>query len=313
MAGIGLTLRRLVADQTFLGAAAAYFSSGVISAGPWLISVISLAILQGTIANFLNSYDRQLLFVTITYAFVCSLIITGPIQIVLTRVVADHIFLREFNAIAPTFTRTLILSVALLVLIILPFLAWAPFDLPYRLLAASLFVTVALLWLGLSTISAAQDYVSLMRSFLIGYIFSGGAAVVSGRLFGLVGALAGFTFGQVVCLALLINRIYLEFPAGGKLENQKVTYWAEYWNLALVGCFYYLGQWAEKLFYWFSPIGIAVQGFYRTFPPYDSSILLAYLMTIPASAVIMVNLETDFYLHYRAFFAQVLRKGQSDH
>src|SRR5258708_35207380 len=121
MAGIGLTLRKLVADQTYLRGAAAYFSSGIISAGPWLISMISLALLQGGVAAFLPKDDRLLLFTTITYIFVCSSIMTGPIQIVLTRVIADQIFLRGVDIITPISTRTTIQSLFASTLIVSAF------------------------------------------------------------------------------------------------------------------------------------------------------------------------------------------------
>lgn len=101
MAGIGLRLRELVVGQTYLNGAVAYFSSAVISAGPWLISVLSLTLLSGRVAAFLSPDDHALLFATIVYAFVSSLILTAPVQIILLRIVADHIFLDDVEGIAP--------------------------------------------------------------------------------------------------------------------------------------------------------------------------------------------------------------------
>lgn len=310
MAGIGITLRKLVADQSYLQGAAAYLSSGIISAGPWLISVISLALLQWAVTAFLTPDDRVLLFATITYAFVGGSIVTGPIQIVLTRTIADHIFRRDIDAVAPTFTQTMLMSVVILAVVMIPFLLWAPFDIAYRLLAASLFMTVSLIWLVLAVISAAEDYVSLIFAFLIGYAVSGGAMVWLGRVLGLVGALEGFGLGQAVCLGLLMHRIYREFSDKGDLQTPLSSFWREYWILGVIGFLYYVGLWAEKLIYWFSPAGVVVHGFYRTFPAYDSMILLAYLLTIPASAVFLVNVETDFYQHFRAFYGHILKNDK---
>ncbi len=312
MAGIGLTLRKLVADQTYLNGAVAYFSSGIISAGPWLISVVSLALLKGAFTASLTSEDRMLLFATITYAFVGSLILTGPIQIVLTRTVADHIFLDEVDAIAPTFTQALAQSSITAALVLLPFLMFAPFEAAYRLIAGGLFLTVSLIWLALVVLSAAQDFVSIVSAFVIGYAIGICATLWFSRSYGLLGALEGFTLGQVVCLALLSKRLYLEFPQGRRNAAPFSQQWRKYWRLALIGLLYYAGLWADKVFYWFSPGSSAVRGFYRTFPPYDSAMLLAYLLAIPASAVILLNLETDFYQHYRAFYGQILRKGRSE-
>lgn len=311
MAGIGLALQKLAEPRTYLHGSIAYISSGIISAGPWLISVLSLALLQGAIAASLPADSRMLLFATITYAFVGSSLLTGPVQIVLTRILADHLFLGEVGAIAGTFSRTLLRTVLFLAVALAPFLALAPFPAAYRMLAGSLFLAVSMIWLALSVLTAARDYRSIVLAFALGYAVSGGAALGLGKHLGAMGALLGFTLGQVVCLGLLIERVFLEFPASrGEPALAPDHPWRKYTSLALVGLLYHLGLWSEKILYWSSPLALRVAGFFRTFPPYDTAILVAYLLTIPASAVLLVNLETDFYRHYRAFYRHILRKGR---
>lgn len=311
MAGIGLTLRKLVADHTYLRGAIAYFSSGVITAGPWLISAVSLALLNGAFTAFLASEDRLLLFTTITYAFVGSLIVSGPVQIVLSRTVADHIFLGNTGAIASTFNRALVQNTITMVLVLLPFLVLAPFNLPYKLIAASLFLTESLIWLALVVLSAARDFASIVSAVVIGFAAGIGAALWLSRPYGLPGALEGFVLGQAICLGLLSQRLYLEFPHRRRGTAPPGPHWRKYWQLALIGLLYHLGLWADKVFYWLSPESTVVKGFYRIFPPYDSAMLLAYLLTVPALAVILLNLETGFYQHYRTFYGQILRKDPS--
>lgn len=308
MAGIGLALQKLAEPRTYLHGSIAYLSSGIISAGPWLISVLSLALLQGAIGASLPPEDRMLLFATITYSFVASSVLTGPVQIVLTRILADHLFLGEVGAIAGTFSRALRRTAILLVVILAPFLAGAPFPIAYRLLAGSLFLTISMIWLALSVLTAARDYRSIVLAFALGYAISGGAALGLSQRLGIWGALLGFGFGQVVCLALLVERVFAEFPASPAKPAAAGRNWGTYGSLACVGFLYHLGLWAEKILYWSSSAAVSIAGFFRTFPPYDTAILLAYLLTIPSSAVLLVNLETDFYRHYRAFYRNVLRK-----
>ncbi len=311
MAGIGLTLRKLVADQTYLKGAAAYLSSGIISAGPWLISVASLTFIQKGVTTILPHQDALLLDATFTYAFVGSLILTSPLQFVLTRAIADKIFTEETQGIPKAFRQMSVLAVAALLLIVLPFLGLAPVSLAYRLLAAGLFLTLCLIWLALCALSAAQDYLSLVLAFAVGYGFGVGAALALVRPWHVLGVLAGFSLGQALCLGLLAQRVQREFAATESFQHDHDARWREHWRLGLIGFFYYLGLWADKIFYWFSPLGLQVGGFLRIFPPYDSAMFAAYLLTIPASAVILLNLETEFYHHYREYYSHVLRKGAS--
>ncbi|MGH2625142.1 MAG: exopolysaccharide Pel transporter PelG, partial [Anaerolineales bacterium] len=166
------------------------------------------------------------------------------------------------------------------------------------------------IWLALSALTAARDYRSIVLAFTLGYAISAGAALGLGKQLGVMGALLGFTLGQVVCLALLVERVFLEFPAAGGAPAATGRPWPKYASLGLVGLLYHLGLWSEKILYWSLPSALRAAGFFRTFPAYDTAILVAYLLTIPASAVLLVNLETNFYRHYRAFYRHILRKGR---
>src|ERR1019366_7925 len=90
MAGIGIRLHRLVEEGTYAQAATAYVSSAIITAGPWLSSVFWLGLLGTATVTFLNTADRTLVLTTITYAFCASLLVTGGLQLVVTRYLSDR-------------------------------------------------------------------------------------------------------------------------------------------------------------------------------------------------------------------------------
>lgn len=308
MAGIGFRLHKLVQGDTYARAAVAYLSSAIIAAGPLLSSVIALLLLGGASAAFLGQANGTLLIVTITYAFGASLVLTGGPQMLITRYLADRFYVEDHAAVAPTLNGALLLSVPLAV-IATPFLLFAPFDWRYRLLAATLFITLSLNWLVSVFLSAARYYLNIVIFYFIGHGLSLGSAIWLGHPYGLVGSLAGYTLGQVICMLLLVAQIFREFPAANMLSLTFLTFARRYWRLLMLGFLSMVGIWADNVIYWFGPGSMVIAGFYRSNPTYDAMKLLGYLTTIPASAMFLVHIETKFFRHYRAFFRRIEERG----
>jgi uncharacterized membrane protein len=305
MAGIGFRLHRVVANGGYLQAASAYLSSAVISAGPWLTSTLSLAVLSSASGLFLNDKDRTLLFTTISYAFFGSLVLSYGVQMVVTRYLADCLYLKQVDTFVPTCVGVLCCAAPMFV-IASPFLILAPFEWRYRLMAVTLLLTLSLLWLILVFLSAMRDYMRIVVIFVVGYALSLAAALGLGLAYGVFGSLAGFTAGQVICLALLIGHVYTEFPVTLHISLAYLSYFRRYWDIFLVGLLYGAGLWADNVIYWFSPDGVVVRGFFHVFPPYDTVKLVGYLLTIPAASLFLVHAETRIYTHFSAF----LRGGE---
>ncbi len=249
-----------------------------------------------------------MLSATITYPFGASLIVSGAPQMILTRYLADRFYVAEIDKVAPTCTG-MIVAAAPLSLLTVPFVAFAPFPLVYRLLAASLVLTLTCIWLIVVFLSASRDYFRILLIFVFSYGISIGSIMVMGRVGGVTGSLAGFLFGQVICLALLIARVYREFSPIEGINFGFLRSLGKYWLLGLIGLLYALGIWGDNAVYWFAGHGIIIDGFFRLHPVYDSAKLLAYLATIPASASFLVHLEANFYRHYRDYFRLIREKG----
>ena len=103
MAGIGFQLRRLTAPRTFTGVLGAYASAAAISAGPWIISIIALMVLTWLLHQTLPGDQIRLFTASVTHVYAFALILTGPLQIVLTRYTADCISLKQEERIFPSF------------------------------------------------------------------------------------------------------------------------------------------------------------------------------------------------------------------
>src|SRR5918999_5225636 len=81
MAGIGFEFRKLLQKDTYWGIFQAYGYSGVVSSGPWILSIIGILIVgiysAGTVSPAIAVVQFQ---VSITYLFMASLILTGFVQ-----------------------------------------------------------------------------------------------------------------------------------------------------------------------------------------------------------------------------------------
>jgi len=190
-----------------------------------------------------------------------------------------------------------------------PFLVFAPFTLVYRLMAVALCMTLTYIWLVVVFLSAGRDYVRILLIFIFSYMVSIAAITLLGNTLGVTGSLAGFLIGQLLCLSLVIARVYREFTPNRGVSFAFLGYIGKYWDLGLIGLIYSVGIWADNAIFWWAPHGsIVIAGFFRLNPDYDSTKLIAYLTTIPASATFLVHLESNFYRHYRDYFKSIRDK-----
>src|SRR6201996_1753088 len=95
MAGIGFVLRRLYQKNNLSGLAGACLHSAFASAGPWLFTVLALT-LTAALGKALVGNDVLFDFrVILIYNFSFSLVISGPIFMIVTRYLSDSLYRRD--------------------------------------------------------------------------------------------------------------------------------------------------------------------------------------------------------------------------
>ena len=110
MAGIGFELRKILARDSYTATLRAYVYAGLISSGPWVLSIISVMLI-GVLATGIVTPSvliRQFL-VTVTYLMASSLILTGGLQLYFTRFVSDRLFEEKQTSILPNLVGILLL------------------------------------------------------------------------------------------------------------------------------------------------------------------------------------------------------------
>jgi uncharacterized membrane protein len=238
------------------------------------------------------------------------MVLTAPIMLVGTRILADAIFKKTLQ---PAATHLLIL---LGLAYGLGFLLAAP----YYLLVADLSNAVALaaivnyllvggIWVVSVFLTALMDYKTITLSFVAGLLVSFLASLGLATRFGTAGMLWGFSAGLGLLQSSLVSKVLVTFPF--QLQDPRRTWfdYASYWMIGLAGLVYSLGIWADKWVMWFAPERHRLAGTLIFYPDYDGAMFLAFLTTIPAFAVFTMMAETDFFERHRSYQRSIRDHG----
>jgi len=312
MAGIGFELRKILARDSYSSTLRAYVYAGLLSAGPWVLSIISVMLIgiMSIGVVFPELLVRQFL-VTTTYLFATSLITTGGLQVFFTRFVSDRLFEKKPHVILPNLLGIMLIATVgagLLAFVLL----WWLFDQPflYRLLVLTNFVTLCNLWLVIIFLSGMKQYNRILLTMLFGYSLM----VVSSfllRPWGLNGLLFALLLGHATLLFVFLFDILREYRAEKLIAFDFLDRKQVFLSLLLTGVCYNMGIWADKFIFWFNPMtSEQIIGPLRASMLYDLPIFLAYLSIIPGMAVFLVRIETDFAEWYERLFDAV-REGQT--
>jgi len=306
MAGVGFELRRMIEERRgMIAKVRAYSCAGLISSGPWLMTILTLTLLN-LAGPYLGGTEGYSLFrALVTYAFAFSLILQGIAQMAVTRRVADLLYTKRYDAVLPAFVATIVGVGVAHGLIGAVFCVWAGFSVLLSFLAVTLFTIIGMTWIALIWLTVVRQYDEVLRAYVYGTLVAmvGVLLLFLGR--GTVGILAAYTGGQAFTLALLLRTIVRGMNASGGRDLSVFRSLVNFPMLVGVGLFYNAAIWVDKMIFWFQD-GVGPHRLVRYHPLYDTCSFLAYLTVVPALAVNLVRLETAFYERYRAYYGAIL-------
>ncbi|MFK7861633.1 MAG: exopolysaccharide Pel transporter PelG [Granulosicoccus sp.] len=307
MAGIGFELRKYLEQDTFSGTLKAYGFAGLISAGPWVLSIIGVMLI-GTIAlmNDVGTLQIRQFTTSVTWIMGTSLVLTGLLQLVFTRFIADRLYEKRLDLINANLFGALTITTAFSAGIGLV-LAITLFDesFIYEMLLASNFVALANVWIVVIFVAGMKRFKLILMAFAIAYTST---VVFSVWLmpYGLNGLLMGLLLGHALLLFLMLSAVIPEYPVHLSVRFDFLKRSQIFPGLIAVGFFYNFGIWVDKLIFWLAPATSEhVIGPLSNSVIYDVPIFLAYLSIIPGMAVFLLRIETDFVQAYDGFFAAV--------
>src|SRR6266850_1687296 len=273
MAGIGFRLKRLIVEDSSSGWLRAHLYGAVLSAGPWLLSICTL----GTLALFSRdligeaAHARFQAIVVYTYTF--SLITTGAAHMVVTRQLADELYVGRIGSLVVSYRFTVGWTALAHLGLGALFYAMAPgLDPALRVFGVMLLVVVSCTWMVMIYLGAAQDYASVVTAFFAGNLVSELAAVRVPETVDLTGAFVR----------------YPDLIAAGLLYNAAIA--------------------VDRIAFWIAPTGRTIAGWFHA-SLYDTPIFLCYLSVVPSLAIFLVSVETDFYDRYREYYGVATKHG----
>lgn len=318
MAGIGFELRKLARRDDLLGVVASLTHASVVSTGPWIMTVLALGAIDIIGINWLDQDEMKVFRIIVIYNFGFSLVAAGPLMMIATRYLADRIYEKKV-----TETPGMLVGGFIVLLVQLPVVGWfygyyAALDPAVRVAAIANYFVVSFIWYVGVFLSALRDFRSITLGFAVGMSSAFAFTVLLGGRWGATGMLTGFSIGLTLLLSLEVARVLVEFPYGFLRPFAFLSAARKYWELTLGALFYNLAVWIDKWIMWTLPDRDEIAAVMISYPLYDSTMFLAYMTVIPAIAVFMLSVETDFFERYQNFYKDVSghapwRKLREDH
>ena len=314
MAGIGFELRKLSRQESLSSVVAAGGHAAVIAAGPWLFTIASLATISMSVERFVGLDALADFRAIIIYAFAISLVITAPVTMVATRLVADALWSKQPERVRPLLLAASGLSAVLVLIGVIALSLYFRVALRLAIPLASATLTVALIWVALAFCGAVRDYGAVTTAFLLGlFIAFLGSVTAAASGLGAAGMVHGFTAGLMVTFLGLTLRIMATFPQPVRdLRDGFASLLAgftSYRTLALGAAAGTAAVWIDKWVFWFSPVGESVNAGLVHAPLYDSAMFISSLVIIPSLASFVAKLETDFFERYQRYYGSIKSHG----
>lgn len=314
MAGVGFELQKLVKKGTLFSTVKAFLFGSFFAAGPLILTVMTVGIIGYLSFGFYNVGTVNLFTVTIVYTFAFSLILTGPTQLVFTRLVADKHYNKNFDHIFPAFLTSIFVVSVLALSLSIPFYIVLKVYIPvgnlflYKLFGVLTFLAECLIWQIMGFVSTTKEYQKVVLTYLFGTIFSIVLAFILIPKITIAGGLAGFCAGQWLIVFLLLRLTTKKLKRKKYWRKEFFSYFSRYPSIAIGGILINLGLWIDKFIFWAHFEQQQDASLFYTYNYYDVPNFLAFLTIIPALVYFLILTETNFFTDYSKFIDTVLHQ-----
>jgi uncharacterized membrane protein len=293
----------------------------MVGSGPWIISIGSMLFI-GILSQVTGrGADAVTPFLaTVTYLMAFSLTLSGLLQLLFVRFVADRLFEKREDAIAPNLLGAMLVTTVASGCVgtaVVGATNWdstvpgSPDHVAFRVLIVAAFVTLCNVWMLSGLLSGVKAYRNVVVVFAIGYGITVTLAPVLGARAHLAGYVAGFFVGHAAMLFAMLVLVLRRYPSDRFIAFEFLRKKTIHPDLAVTGALLNGAVWVDKFVFWMNPVtSEPLIGPIRHSVVYDVPIFVAYLSVIPGMAVFFVRIETDFAEQYERYYAAV-RQGET--
>ncbi|KPF66545.1 hypothetical protein IP69_14625 [Bosea sp. AAP35] len=314
MAGIGFELKKLAKRRGMLAPAASLGHATVVAAGPWLLTVIAMSLIQSRV-TLESEWRHDSVQALIIYCFCVSLVATAPITAVAVRVASDKIYLRQFETLAPVFLITTLISVVSGLAVAMIVFSWLFKIAAEELLFATLSCgIVSAMWPAMAFCGMIRRYGEITRAFVFGLAASVALTFAAEQL-AFSAAVEGLLFASGLGLTtILLQAVFLTtFSAASDHQEGRDScpphLRPNYAMVALGALLSALGLWADTWVMWFGSLQVLSPEGLATAPFYDSVMFMARISMVPALAFFVIWVETAVFDRVLSYIATIRGTG----
>lgn len=305
MAGIGFELRRLFVHNSPAARFKGYSYALLIAAGPLLVSITLLFLLQLIMRLYnVSISQRDLVSALVTRCYVFAMLLSSGLTIAVTRFVSDRLFCKSEYGIR----ASLIGDLALSCVVTVPggVILFGRLELPpaVKMAAILLLVELAAVYVLMSYISAVRAYAAVGKAYAYSAVLSLVMAVLclNAGLTAAGSTILGLCIGYGLCLVRMVM-IVLDSFAADSADPLIFRHWfIKMPHLVLCNTFYALALFSHNFVVWiFGADTLRMAGGLHFSPSYDVSCFMAVLTILPASVKFLVQAETSLSESFSAY------------
>lgn len=319
MAGIGFELKKLMGKGNIVNMVAGTTYAVMVTIGPTILLAGTLMLMYMVLPYSSEAFaDREFLSSTILYVFIFSMIITSPLNSVLSRYVADKIYQEQIVDIMPAINVGLALNMVLAFLASL-YIVFREIEVgidPFFTFLSYWFFMVINMSLYLMTyVSALKDYGKIGMAYFIGILAALVFSILSVYVFH--NAVSYSILGSMVlCFSIISTMLYANlktyFKHSSKNYTEALKYFLRFKPLFITNFFYTFGLYVHNFVYWTTGYGAYIGNVFWTAPAYDMATCLALFTNISTLVIFVVKAETSFFGSYQAYLETVNGGGGED-
>lgn len=288
----------------------------IVAAGPWVLAVVTLALIGRTAEQWLTPEALEDIRLTVVYAFMIAPMVAAPLGVTAARLITSAAEPPPHDSgVAALMLITCglagITAQALAVVVVFTLgLSDPELALAFVVLTSS----SAMMWTAFTIMNACRLRPHLVLSFAAGMVLALTLCQFSIQI-SISGALlvwcftAGIALSFALCLApfcaIGLQPALLRKTVVDLRKTARAT-----WPLAAGAFLAITGIWADKWIAWAGPNGLVSTAGFAHSPTYDSALFLAHLSAVPGLAALTVHFESPAR-HAMAQFQSILTNGAS--